>query len=80
MPRKILMKANYKYSIIISSIMVEEEKYNSYGIACAENGQVTKRVEDISVNEQEVEKLIKEFNKHKLDPIQLEDAVEDALS
>ena len=60
---------------------VEIEKvYVSYGIACRDNEKIMKFVEDISVDEVAVERLVKLFNRLKLDPVQLEEAIEDALS
>jgi len=73
-------KQNFKYSLVISSIVVEEETYNSYGIACSENDTVKKCIEDVSIDKKEVSDLIDLFNKLKLDPIQMEDVIEDALS
>ena len=74
------MKNNVKYSIIISSVTVEEQEYKSYGIACINNDKVKAFIEDVSVDEKAVEKLVKLFNKLHLDPEQLQDAIEDSLS
>ncbi|MCQ2552381.1 MAG: DUF6514 family protein [Clostridia bacterium] len=71
---------NIKYTIIVTTITVEEKEYNSYGIACNDNGKIMKFVEDVSIDEKAVEKLVKLFNRLKLDPVQLEEAIEDALS
>ena len=70
----------FEYTIIVTSVTVEEKEYESYGIACRDNEKIMKFVEDISVDEVAVERLVKLFNRLKLDPVQLEEAIEDALS
>ncbi|MDO5331073.1 MAG: DUF6514 family protein [Bacillota bacterium] len=74
------MKNNIKYSIIVSSVTVEEQEYKSYGIACTDNETVRTFIEDVSVDEKAVKKLVNLFNKLHLDPVQLKEAIEDSLS
>jgi len=74
------MNKEYNYTLIVSSITVEDQQYDSYGIACKEKDKLVKCVEDISVDEQKVENLVKLMNKLKLDPIQLEEVIEDSIS
>ena len=68
-----------KYNVTSTTIVVEEEKYTSYGISCTDDGKEIARIEDISVEKEVVEETVNRFNDNKLDPEHFEDAVEDSI-
>ena len=68
-----------KYILTISSVTVEDESYETYGIACIDNDTVTKCFNDVSTDRNAVERTIKMFNENELDPEQLLDAIEDSI-
>ena len=68
-----------KYILTISTVKLEDIEIPSYGIACEENQVITHYISDVSLDREMVEKTIKKFNKHKLSPAQLMDAIEDAI-
>ena len=51
----------------------------SYGISLISNGVVVCIIHDISHDREEVEALIRLYNKEDLDPVHLDQAVEDFL-
>ena len=46
------------YKVITTTIVVEDEKHITYGISCTEDKKEIARIEDISVNKEEVEKTV----------------------
>lgn len=70
----------FLYAIIETLVQVnEEETVTTYGISCSDGGTVLKEIPDISPNRPAVEELIQKMNTSGLDPIQLEEVVEDSL-
>ena len=70
----------YLYTVIESECKVEGYEYTGYGICVrnAETGESTS-FRDISVRREEVEELINRCNKLQLDPIHIEDVIEDFI-
>ena len=67
------------YKVLTTTIVVEDEKHITYGISCTDDKKEIARIEDISVNKEEVEKTVEKFNNNKLEPEHFNDAVEDSL-
>ena len=70
----------YEYSLIESECETDGYSYKGYGIRV--QNVKTKQVDsyfDVSVNRAEVERLARLCNKLQLDPIHIEDVIEDML-
>lgn len=55
---------------------VDNNRYIAYGIKCTENNYL---VSDISTNGNKIDKFVKTLNTQQLDPIHLDDVIEDFL-
>lgn len=67
------------YQVLRSVVEVEDQSYDTYGIRCIKENKVLKTVEDVSPEQGRVESLVAALNKEQLDPIQLDDVIEDIL-
>lgn len=67
-----------KYFLNVTTIKIEGKIIPVYGITF--NGYYTKEIFNISSNEEEVENLIALCNEEQLDPIHLEDIVENFIT
>ena len=67
------------YTIVLSTVEVEDKCYQSYGIAYKSENKTTKVISDISIDKEKVEKLVSLINDEDLDPSQLEDVIEDMI-
>lgn len=54
-------------------------QYNTYGIQVIRSGRIVSIVEDICLDRHKVEALTKLYNKERLSPSQLSEAIEDFL-
>ena len=70
----------YVYTVIESGCQVEGYKYTGYGI-CVENTATgeSRSFKDISVRRKEIEELSDRCNRLQLDPIHIEDIIDDFL-
>ena len=69
-----------RYEIFETTVQVnEKETVTSYGIICRNGSRTLQKIADISPNKTAIEALIKTINRSKLDPIQLEEVIEDSL-
>lgn len=68
-----------KYRKTTSIINIENENHTIYGIEVTENGKVIDKIEDVSVDEKAVDKLVSDCNTFNLAPEHLRDIVEDFL-
>lgn len=64
------------YKIIEVKIIVENKEYTSYGICYNDSVYIN----DISADKAAVEELVRRCNEEKLDPMHLNDVVEDFLT
>ena len=71
---------SYVYTVIESDCEVEGYKYKGYGI-CVKNTQTgeSRRFCDISTRRSEVEALSERCNRLELDPIHIDDVIDDFL-
>ena len=63
------------YTVFSTVIQVEDTPVQTYGIA----GPGDLRISDVSPDRSKVKEMVDLFNENDLDPIHLEDAVEDML-
>jgi len=70
---------NFVYSVIETTITVEEKEYPSYGIKCTCGNELIKVVTDISIEKSDVQSLVRKINEGGLSPEQLEEIAEDSL-
>ena len=64
----------WNYQVIQSSILIEEEQYTTYGIACEDTV-----VHDISPNKKSITDLVHKLNLLQLLPIHLNDVIDDFI-
>lgn len=70
----------YQYQLTASESAAEENKKVTYGISVTDKNGICDKIEDISPDKAEMEKLVSLCNELQLDPIHLEDIVDDFLS
>ena len=76
-----MKKFNYEYSTVSKDCEVEGCKYTGYGIAVKEKGFGVLRVfSDISRSRRDIDDVVEKCNRLELDPIHIEDVVEDLLA
>ena len=70
----------YVYAVIKGDYHVDGYKYTGYGI-CIKNRDTgeSRIISDISVRRKDVEELIERCNRLELDPIHIEDVIDDFL-
>ena len=72
---------SYFYEAVRESLTSDElGVYVSYGISVSLNGQTVAFVSDVSPDGADVERLVERCNREQLDPIHLNDVIEDHLS
>ena len=69
-----------RYLVIESSVEIDGANYISYGIGCEIAGELSFAVEDLCLSKARVENLVDLCNKLNLDPIHIDDVVEDFLN
>ena len=69
-----------KYRVIGSLVEIDGAIYTSYGIGCEFEGNLLLEIKDLSTNKTRVEKLVLLCNDLQLDPIHIDDVVEDFLN
>lgn len=69
----------YQYQLTTSNLIVDVEENLTHGIRASNESGESVKIPDISANKSEVEKLVSLCNELQLDPIHLEDIVEDFL-
>ena len=75
-----MKKNTTEYILTESEINLEEEgRIMTYGISCIKNDVEIKKVEDLSPNRTAVKKFVKLLNKKKLDPVQLDEVIDDFI-
>ena len=75
-----MKKFNYEYSTVSNDCEVEGYKYTGYGIAVKEKGSDFIRVfSDVSRNQKQIDDVVESCNRLELDPIHIEDVIEDLL-
>jgi len=67
------------YEINETDLVVSEESVISYGISCIEGEKLVSKVQDLSPNKAEIEKLVNLCNELKLEPCHLNDIAEDFI-
>lgn len=68
------------YCVVEETLEKEEiGEYITYGIAICEDGKILRKISDISVSRQMVTELCERCNRLKLDPIHIDDVIEDNL-
>ncbi len=70
----------YQYQLTASESAAEENGKVTYGISITDKNGICGKIEDISPDKAEMEKLVSLCNELQLDPIHLEDIVDDFLS
>ena len=70
---------NVFYMLTSTTVTVEEETINSYGISCVDRNVEQQSIQDISCDKEYVEGIIKTFNELQLAKEHFEDAVDDIL-
>ena len=69
-----------KYKIIEAVIMNEETgRYRTYGIAIYDKGKLLRKINDVATDENKVKDLCIKCNSLALDPIHIDDIIEDNL-
>ena len=68
-----------KYQVIESRVEIDGVIYTSYGIGCENAGNLLFQINDLSINKDRVSKLVYLCNDLQLDPIHIDDVVEDFL-
>lgn len=70
------MKAEYR---VFRGQIFDEEKniHMSYGIELWKNGELARRISDVSVDSEGLHELVRLCNELELDPVHLDDVVED---
>ena len=70
----------YVYATVESECQTEGFKYIGYGICVRDERTGKQRLfRDISVRKREIDELVKRCNALKLDPVHIEDVIEDFL-
>ncbi len=69
-----------KYQIIECSVELDGINYTSYGIGYVSAGTLLFVIKDLTLNRARVEKFVSLCNDLQLDPIHIDDAVEDFLA
>lgn len=64
----------WNYQVIQRSILIEEEQYTTYGIACEDTA-----IHDISTLKKPITDLVHKLNLLQLFPIHLNDVIDDFL-
>lgn len=54
----------------------EHGTYESYGITASRGGKIICTVEDVSLDREKVEQLVKQFNEEQLSPVHLDEVIE----
>lgn len=71
------MSKSIKYVLLRTIINISDQKAETYGIGCLEDGLLIRRIDDISPDGNVVEKLVSDCNELSLDPLHVEDIAED---
>jgi len=69
-----------EYVLTSCMIMVEDVSMNSYGLVCMKDDEIQKRIDDISLEKEKIERAALAFNKYQLSPEHFEDAVDDIIA
>ena len=72
-------KEMIRYKVIESQLELEGQKYTGYGIVAEDNGTLIEIMEDVSLNKEEIEELVRRCNEGSLELIHLKDVVDDFL-
>ena len=76
-----MKKFNYEYSTVSNDCEVDGYRYTGYGIAVKEKGKDFLRVfRDVSRCKKDIDEVVQRCNRLELDPIHIEDVVEDLLA
>ena len=78
-----MTKLDSKYIVVCSTYMNEDKTRTAYGIAIADDSDgvtiILKSYGDLTSDSSRIEELVHSCNLYKLDPIHLEDIIEDFL-
>ncbi len=68
-----------KYEVTEGDFELDGESYRSYGVAVMEDGAALKRIDDVSLEKDDIVNLVNFCNELELSPVHIDDVIEDFL-
>ncbi len=69
-----------RYEVTEGDFGLDGESYRSYGVAVMEDGVALKRIDDVSLEKNDIVNLVNLCNELELSPVHIDDVIENFLA